>query len=82
MFSQVSVILITGGRVWQIPPWADTPWSDPPHSRRLLQRTVRILLECILVINAMTDKHMANMPFLQEEHLLLTCIQIVDNDCL
>ena len=40
-------------------PWADTPWEDippgqtypgqTPLSRRLLLRTVRILLECILV---------------------------------
>ena len=29
-------------------PWADTPGQTPP-SRRLLLRTVRILLECILV---------------------------------
>ena len=47
---------------WQTPPWADTPltstcWDTPPAqcmlgyppSRRPLQRTVRILLECILV---------------------------------
>ena len=47
----------------QTPPWADTlpqadtPWADTPHQvrqsppgRRLLQRTVRILLECILVL--------------------------------
>ena len=39
------------------PPWADTPrqthpppWADTPP-RRLLQRTVRILWECILVQN-------------------------------
>ena len=32
------------------PPWQRTPWADklPPPSRQLLQRTVRILLECIL----------------------------------
>ena len=35
----------------QTPPWPDTtPWPDIPLSRRLLQRTVRILLECIFVI--------------------------------
>ena len=45
MFSQASVILSMGG-VWQTPPRADTP---PTSSRRLLQRAVRILLECILV---------------------------------
>ena len=36
----------------QTPPWADTPLGQTPPplpSRRLLQRTVRILLECILV---------------------------------
>ena len=34
-----------------IPQWADTPpWANtPPPIRRPLQRTVRILLECILV---------------------------------
>ena len=31
------------------PPGADTPRSRPPHGTRLLLRTVRILLECILV---------------------------------
>ena len=32
------------------PPWqAEPPWQADPPSRRLLQRTVRILLECILV---------------------------------
>ena len=32
------------------PPWADTPLGrHSPPSRRLLLRTVRILLECILV---------------------------------
>ena len=39
-------------RIRQTPPWADTPLDRHPRppSRRLLQRTVRILLECILVI--------------------------------
>ena len=31
------------------PPEQTPPWVDPPPSRQLLQRTVRILLECILV---------------------------------
>ena len=45
----------------QTPPWADTPQADTPRadtprqtpspSRRLLQRTLRILLECILFIS-------------------------------
>ena len=31
-------------------PEADTPlWTEPPPGRRLLQRTIHILLECILV---------------------------------
>ena len=39
---------------WSDTPQADTPWIDTPlgrhpSSRRLLLRTVRILLECILV---------------------------------
>ena len=33
----------------QTPPWADTPPGQTPPSRRPLQRTVRILLECFLV---------------------------------
>ena len=33
----------------QTPPWIDTPLGRHPSSRRLLLRTVRILLECILV---------------------------------
>ena len=50
---------------WDIPPGADPPGTDPlpsgaprkqtPLSRRPLLRTVRILLECILV-----DKHVNN----------------------
>ena len=56
MFSRASVILSTGGRC--TPPWADTPSPDrqtptlgrhPLPPRRPLQRTLRILLECILV---------------------------------
>ena len=51
---------------WADTPWADTPWADTPSrvdtsrqtplpwqtptSRRLLQRTVHILLECNLVL--------------------------------
>ena len=48
-----------GDPPWADTPWADTPWADHPQadtslgrhplSRRPLQRTVRILLECILV---------------------------------
>ena len=67
MFSQASVILFTGVCVWQTPPWADTPppgrqplgrhlpADTPPPSRRLLQWTVRILLECILVQTSTTN---------------------------
>ena len=64
MFLYVSVILSTGGSVlsacWdttpsqeQTPPEAEPPpprRSSPPPGRLLL-RTVRILLECILVLN-------------------------------
>ena len=32
-----------------IHPWEDAPPGQTPHSTRLLQRTVGILLECILV---------------------------------
>ena len=41
-----------GRHLQQTPPWEDTPLGQTPPplpSRRLLQRTVRILLECILV---------------------------------
>ena len=66
MFLHVSVILSTGGlwqvdTSWQAGrhPWQADPWqADPPppgkHPPPLkgqpLQRTVRILLECILVL--------------------------------
>ena len=33
----------------QAPPWKQTPRDQAPPTRRLLLRTVRILLECILV---------------------------------
>ena len=39
----------------QAPPRAGTPWgpgTPPPTTRRLLLRTVRILLECILVLKS------------------------------
>ena len=59
MFSQASVILSTGGGdVWQTPPPGRHPpprqtpppgQTTPPPARRPLQRTVRILMECILV---------------------------------
>ena len=50
MFLHLSVILFTGGVSARHPPrQAPTPPHPLPFSRRLLQRTVRILLECILV---------------------------------
>ena len=30
LFSRASVILFTGGCVWQTPPCRHTPWADPP----------------------------------------------------
>ena len=54
------------GQNRQTPPWADAPqadtswadtptqtpsWADTPPCRQLLQRTVTILLECILVMD-------------------------------
>ena len=50
IFLHLSVILFTG-RVWQTridTPWEDTPPEQTPPKRWALQRTVRILLECIL----------------------------------
>ena len=58
MFLHLSVILSTGGCLADtsradiplgrnLPPRADIP---PPHPRRPLQGTVRILLECILIV--------------------------------
>ena len=50
MFLHLSVILFTGreGVVWQTLPPGRHPLADTPP-RRPLQRTVRILVECILV---------------------------------
>ena len=64
-FLHLSVILSTGGGVClpqsmlryththlaDTPSGRQYPWQTPPPSRRLLQQTVRILLECILVFN-------------------------------
>ena len=55
MFLHLSVILPTGGVSASVHAGIDTPLdrhprADTPPSRRLLQRMVRILLECILVI--------------------------------
>ena len=36
-------------------PWAGTPWRRHPPRRRLLLRTVRILLECTLVWDQMLN---------------------------
>ena len=60
MFSQVSVC--PWGRCTppgRHPPLADTP---PPPSRRLLQQTVRILLECILVCSVLLF-FLAKLPY-------------------
>ena len=57
IFSQASVILSTGGCLPAIP-WADTPLAGRQHrplKRRLLQRTVRILLECNSCVNISSD---------------------------
>ena len=41
------------------PPWADIPLGrHPPPMRRLVQRTVRILLECIFVSNRSTETYL------------------------
>ena len=59
---------------WADTPWADTPWADTPQadtpqadtpkqdtpSRWLLQRTVRNLLECILVLIGVWKKSFEN----------------------
>ena len=52
MFLHLSAILFKGGLADTPPgrnPRVDTPLGRPPAPRRPLQRTVRILLECILV---------------------------------
>ena len=46
VFTSVCQEFCLRGKGGAPPPWADTP----PHIRRPLQWTVRILLECILVI--------------------------------
>ena len=51
----LSVIPLTGGGcLADTSPQADTPGQTQPPSRQLLQRTVRILLECILVYSKNT----------------------------
>ena len=56
MFLHLSVILFTGGGSASVhagmpyPPGPDTPRTRHPSIRWLLLRTVRTLLECILVI--------------------------------
>ena len=71
IFSQACVKnSVHGGRgvclsaCWDTPPWTDPPHGQtpPPPSRRLLQRTVRILLECILVPYATSDQPAATKP--------------------
>ena len=60
MFSQVSCVSAWGGEVYtpapdkqtppgQTAPRQTPPWANTPSSKWLLQRTVYILLECILV---------------------------------
>ena len=68
MFLHLSVILSTGGvcliACWDThtppgqtpPPSRDPHWADTLPSRRLLQRTVRILLKYILVLNLFWTK--------------------------
>ena len=59
IFSQASVILSTGECLADTPgthPRADTLLGRHPPGRQLLQRTVRILLECILVINVLSTE--------------------------
>ena len=62
MFLHLSVILFTRGMSGQTPPgqtlpWADIPgWIPSPHKKWPLQRTARILLEYILVLNAFSKE--------------------------
>ena len=55
------------------PPGADTPHPSPPPSRWLLLRTVRILLECILVVFSFTglvsEWHLTPQLFLQHQSI-------------
>ena len=68
------------------PPWADTPQQTPPRqtphgqtpppSRRLLLRTVGILLECILVFSYNDKKRMTVVCINESEVItfILTCM--------
>ena len=73
MFLHLSVILFTGGGVWQTPP--------APSSRRPLQRTVPILLECILVFsNSFTLPGQTKGALLTALHLLVVLGHVVGSD--
>ena len=70
MISHLSVILFTGAF-----------WQTPPSSRRPLQRTVRILLECILVFsNIFTLPGQTKGPLLTALHLLVVLGHVVWSD--
>ena len=67
MFLHLSAILFGGGF-----------WQTPPSSRRPLQRTVRILLECILVFsNSFTLPGQTKGPLLTALHLLVVLGHVV-----
>ena len=52
------------GRHWQTPPPGQTPPRQTPLPRRPLQRTVRILLECILVCSSL---HIQKASYIKNE---------------
>ena len=73
------------------PPWVDTPspWAEPPPpSRRPLQRTVRILLECFLVFRISAQQSglklffkrisCPSQPLCCSSHSAQECIQSTD----
>ena len=67
MFLHLSAILFTGGMYpsmhWgRTPPGQTYPSMHCPLPRRLLQRTVRILLECILVVDGPASLAVDNKP--------------------
>ena len=82
MFSQVSVCpqgreggvhpLYAEGR---LPLGRHPPWVDTPPSRRPLQRTVRVLLECILL----SIKHMRKWILLEETFVKISLIAPTSN---
>ena len=72
MFSQASVILLTGGSGRHPPGQTHPLWADTPLPRRRpLQRMVRILLECIPVLKCNYNTQLNLIIVMISQNLLL-----------